>query len=81
MSIIAACFFAIAAVLSSREGSVKYYPLAQLSRLRAVKSLGRIALAGAAALAAIGYVWVTAVRAVPGVRRRKAEARARRAAR
>ncbi len=26
-------------------------------------------------LAAIGYVWVAAVRAVPGVRRRKAEAR------
>ena len=46
-----------------------------------MKSLGRIALAGAAALAAIGYVWVTAVRAVPGVRRRKAEARTRRAAR
>jgi hypothetical protein len=46
-----------------------------------VRSLKRIALAGAAALAAIGYVWVAAVRAVPGVRRRKAEARARRAAR
>jgi len=46
-----------------------------------VKSLKRIALAGVAALAAIGYVWVAAVRAVPAVRRRKAEARARRASR
>ncbi len=43
-----------------------------------VKTLKRIALALAAAVAALLYVWVTAVRAVPGVRRRKAEARARR---
>ncbi len=46
-----------------------------------MKNLKRIALAGTAALAAIGYVWVAAVRAVPRVRRRKTEARARRAAR
>jgi hypothetical protein len=43
-----------------------------------VKTLKRIALAFAAAVAAILYVWVAAVRAVPGVRRRKAEARERR---
>jgi len=41
----------------------------------------RIALVLAAALGAVGYVWVAAVRAVPGVRRRKAAARARRTAR
>jgi hypothetical protein len=41
----------------------------------------RILLAVAAALTAVGYVWVAAVRAVPRVRRRKAEMRARRAAR
>ena len=46
-----------------------------------MKSLKRIALAGTAALAAIAYVWVAAVRAVPAVRRRKAEARARRLSR
>ena len=40
--------------------------------------LKRLALAFAAVIAAIGYVWVAAVRAVPGVRRRKAEARAAR---
>ena len=41
----------------------------------------RIALGIGAALAAIGYLWIAAVRAVPRVRRRKAEARTRRAAR
>ena len=46
-----------------------------------MKSLKRIALAATAVLAALAYVWVAAVRAVPGVRRRKAEGRARRAAR
>ena len=46
-----------------------------------MKSLKRIALAATAVLAVLAYVWVAAVRAVPGVRRRKAEARARRAAR
>jgi hypothetical protein len=46
-----------------------------------VKSVKRILLAVAAAIAAIGYVWVAAVRAVPKVRRRKAEARARRVVR
>lgn len=43
-----------------------------------VRILRRLALALAAVVAAIGYVWVAAVRAVPGVRRRKAAARARR---
>ena len=43
-----------------------------------VKTLKRIALVVAAAVAALLYIWVAAVRAVPGVRRRKAEARARR---
>jgi hypothetical protein len=43
-----------------------------------VKMLKRIALALVAAVAALVYVWVAAVRAVPGVRHRKAEARARR---
>ncbi|HKY25701.1 MAG TPA: hypothetical protein VJM07_11120 [Gaiella sp.] len=38
----------------------------------------RIAIGIAAALAVIAYVWTAAVRAVPDVRRRKAEARARR---
>ncbi|HET6683480.1 MAG TPA: hypothetical protein VFG75_07265 [Gaiella sp.] len=41
----------------------------------------RIALGLGAIVAAVGYVWIAAVRAVPGVRRRKAEARARRLAR
>ena len=43
-----------------------------------VQKLKRIGLAFAAAMAALVYVWVAAVRAAPGVRRRKAEARARR---
>jgi len=43
-----------------------------------VKMLKRVAVTLAAALVAFGYVWVAAVRAAPGVRRRKAEARARR---
>jgi hypothetical protein len=41
-----------------------------------VTTLKRIALGVAALVAAVAYVWVAAVRAVPGVRRRKAEARA-----
>lgn len=41
----------------------------------------RIALGLVLALGTLGYVWVAAVRSVPGVRRRKAEARARRLAR
>jgi hypothetical protein len=45
-----------------------------------VRTVRRIAIGLAAALAAIAYVWTAAVRAVPGVRRRKAEARARRRA-
>ena len=43
-----------------------------------MKTLKRVALALAALVAALTYVWIAAVRAVPGVRRRKAEARARR---
>jgi hypothetical protein len=38
----------------------------------------RIAVGLAALIAAIGYVWIAAVRAVPRVRRRKAAARAAR---
>jgi len=40
--------------------------------------LKRVALGVAAFVAAVGYVWVAAVRAVPQVRRRKAAARAAR---
>ena len=43
-----------------------------------VRIVTRIAWSVGAALAAVGYVWVAAVRAVPGVRRRKSEARAAR---
>jgi hypothetical protein len=45
-----------------------------------VRVLKRIAVAAAAVLAVVAYVWAAAVRAVPGVRRRKAAARARRRA-
>jgi len=45
-----------------------------------VRVVRRIAIGVVAALAAIAYVWTAAVRAAPGVRRRKAEARARRRA-
>jgi hypothetical protein len=43
-----------------------------------VRTLKRLLLGFAALVAFVGYVWVAAVRAVPGVKRRKAEARARR---
>lgn len=43
-----------------------------------VKKLKRIALALVALVSTLLYVWVAAVRAVPGVRRRKAAARAAR---
>jgi hypothetical protein len=46
--------------------------------MHAMKTLKRAALALGAVVAALTYVWIAAVRAVPGVRRRKAEARARR---
>ena len=42
--------------------------------------LRRVAIGAAAVLAAILYVWTAAVRAVPRVRQRKAESRARRRA-
>jgi hypothetical protein len=45
-----------------------------------VRTVKRIAIGVAALLGAVAYVWVAAVRAVPGVRRRKARARARRLA-
>jgi hypothetical protein len=48
--------------------------------MQPVKTVKRAALAFAALVAALVYVWVAAVRAVPGVRRRKASARARRRA-
>ncbi|HET8743286.1 MAG TPA: hypothetical protein VFM41_11740 [Gaiella sp.] len=41
-----------------------------------MSTVKRIALVAAAAVSAVAYVWVAAVRAVPGVRRRKAAARA-----
>ena len=47
---------------------------------RCVGRVKQLVLAAGAVLAAIAYVWVAAVRAVPGVRRRKAAARARRRA-
>ena len=43
-----------------------------------VRVFRRIVIAVSATVALIAYVWIAAVRAVPGVRRRKAEARARR---
>jgi hypothetical protein len=46
--------------------------------MQVMKTLKRIVLGAAALVAAALYVWVAAVRAVPGVRRRKAEARAAR---
>ena len=48
--------------------------------MQVVRTVKRVALGVAALVAAAAYVWVAAVRAVPGVRRRKAEARARRRA-
>ena len=45
-----------------------------------MRTLKRIGLGAAALVGALAYVWVAAVRAVPGVRRRKAEARAARRA-
>jgi hypothetical protein len=46
-----------------------------------MSTVKRIVLGLAAVIGTLGYVWMAAVRAVPGVRRRKAEARARRAGR
>jgi hypothetical protein len=40
-----------------------------------MRTVKRVLFAAAAAAAALVYVWVAAVRAVPGVRRRKAAAR------
>ena len=45
-----------------------------------VRTLKRVALGLVALVAALAYVWVAAVRAVPSVRRRKAAARTRRRA-
>jgi hypothetical protein len=45
-----------------------------------VRVLKRMAVAVTAVLAVMLYVWAAAVRAVPGVRQRKAAARARRRA-
>ncbi|HEY7178354.1 MAG TPA: hypothetical protein VH305_04195 [Gaiella sp.] len=46
-----------------------------------MRAVRRIVLGLVGVLAVLGYVWVAAVRAVPGIRRRKAGARAHRAAR
>ena len=43
-----------------------------------MRALKRVLTTLVAVAAAVGYVWVAAVRAIPGVRRRKAEARAAR---
>ena len=43
-----------------------------------MRVLKRVVAALVAVVAAVGYVWVAAVRAIPGVRRRKAEARSAR---
>jgi hypothetical protein len=43
-----------------------------------MRTLKRAVLSATALVAALTYVWVAAVRAVPGVRRRKEAARARR---
>lgn len=43
-----------------------------------VRLLKRVLVGISAVLAGVAYLWVAAVRAVPGVRRRKAAARARR---
>lgn len=43
-----------------------------------VRRVKRALLAASAILAGLVYVWISAVRAVPGVRRRKAERRAKR---
>ena len=43
-----------------------------------MRALKRVLAALVAVVAAAGYVWIAAVRAIPGVRRRKAEARAAR---
>ena len=48
--------------------------------MQVVRTVKRLALAFVVFVAAVTYVWVASVRAVPGVRRRKAEARARRRA-
>ena len=48
--------------------------------MHVVATLRRIGITLGAIVAALVYVWVAAVRAVPGVRRRKAEARSRRRA-
>jgi hypothetical protein len=79
VSTIFAAFFAIAAFLSFRESVSEVLPARPLYDAF-VKRLKRIALALAGLVAFLTYVWVAAVRAVPGVRSRKAAARARRRA-
>jgi hypothetical protein len=46
--------------------------------MHVVRTFKRLLLGLTGLVAFLGYVWVAAVRAVPGVQRRKAEARARR---
>jgi hypothetical protein len=45
-----------------------------------MRRIKQMLLAAGAVLAALAYVWIAAVRAVPGVRERKAAARRRRRA-
>jgi hypothetical protein len=59
------------------EKSPKYYP-AKARTMHRVRTLKRVALGVVALVGSLLYVWFAAVRAVPGVRRRKAAARAAR---
>jgi hypothetical protein len=79
VSTIFAAFFAIAAFLSFRESVAEVLPARPLYDA-SVMRLKRIALAVAGLVALLAYLWVAAVRAVPGVKSRKAAARARRRA-
>jgi hypothetical protein len=62
--------------VSSRESPRSITPIRHYDAR--VRVLRRIAIVVSATVAVIAYVWIAAVRAVPGVRRRKAKARARR---
>ena len=77
--IFAACFFAMRPSFRLGESHRSITPFPART-MHACGLLKRIALGSSRALAAIAYVWVAAVRAAPGVRRRKAESRARRRA-
>jgi hypothetical protein len=56
---------------------MKYDDAASPTMRYVVRRAKRISLAAAALVAGVVYVWVAAVRAAPGVRRRKEAARPR----